>query len=64
MSDEDIINTIFEMLFRDNKEKIEISENIIKVSLKDNVKYFFENPESLKQFVLIIYISSMINLYL
>ena len=77
ISDEDIINTIFEMLFRDNTEKIEISENIKKVLLeelieqnkknlegKDNEKYFFENSESLKQFVLIVYISSMINLYL
>ncbi len=80
ITDDDIINTVFELLFRDDNEKHEISENIknclikelieqnnnkMKGDDKDNYeKYFFENSESLKKFVLIVYISSIINLYL
>jgi len=80
IKDDDIINTIFEMLFRDDNEKLEISENIKNALLKELIeenknkmegpdkdkyeKYFFEDSESLKKFVLIVYISSLINLYL
>jgi len=68
------------MIFRDDNEKIEISENIKEALLKELIeenerkmkginkdkyeKYFFEKSESLKKFVLFIYISSLINLYL
>ena len=68
------------MLFREDNEKIEISENIRDALLKElieenekkmnrndlvkNEKYFFEKSESLKKFVLFVYISSLINLYL
>ena len=78
ITDDDIIDTVFEMLFRDNTEKIEISESIKNVLLKELIeenkkkmegkdrdkyeKYFFENSESLKNFVLIVYISSLINI--
>ena len=78
--DDDIINTVFEILFRDDNKKIEISENIKNILLKELIEenkkkmsgiyknkyeaYFFENSESLKNFVLIVYISSLINLYL
>ena len=80
ITDDDIINTVFEMLFRDDTEKLEISENIKKSLLEELIeenkkkmegqdrdkyeKYFFEKSESLKKFVLIVYISSLINLYL
>jgi len=80
ITDDDIINTVFEILFRDDTEKIEISENIKNALLKELIeenekkmkginkdkyeKYFFEKSESLKKFVLFIYISSLINLYL
>ena len=80
ITDDDIINTVFDMLFKDDTEKIQISENIKSVFLKELIeenkkkmeskdkdkyeKYFFENSESLKKFVLIVYISSLINLYL
>ena len=65
------------MIFRDDNEKIEISENIKNALLKELMeenerkmkgnnkdkyeKYFFEKSESLKTFVLFIYISSLIN---
>ena len=77
---DDIINTVFELLFRDNTEEIEISKSIKDVLLEELIeknnkkmkgkdsekyeKYFFENSESLKKFVLTVYISSLINLYL
>ncbi len=77
---DDIIDTVFEMLFRDNTEEIVISESIKNILLEELIeqnnkkmqgkdsekyeKYFFENSESLKKFVLIVYISSLINLYL
>ncbi len=77
---DDIINTVLELLFRDNTEEMEISESIKDVLLEElieknnnkmkgkdsekNEKYFFENSESLKKFVLTVYISSLINLYL
>ena len=80
ITDEDIINTVFEMIFRDDYEKIEISENIKNALLKELIqenqkrmnrngkneyeKYFFEKSESLRKFVLFVYISSLINLYL
>ena len=80
IKDDDIINTIFEMLFRDGNEKIEISESIKDALLNELIeenkkkmeepdkdkyeKYFFEDCERLKKFVLIVYISSLINLYL
>ena len=80
ITDDDIINTVFEMLFRDDNEKLEISESIKNCLLKELIeenrkkmegfdrdkyeKYFFEKSESLKKFVLIVYISSLINLYL
>ena len=80
ITDDDIINTIFEMLFRDDNEKLEISESIKNILLEELIeenknkmkgidkdkyeKYFFEKSESLKKFVLIVYISSLINLYL
>ena len=80
ITDDDIISTIFEMLFRDDNEKINISENKKKILLEELIeenkkkmkgidkdkyeKYFFENSESLKKFVLIVYISTLINLYL
>ncbi len=77
---DDIINTVFELLFRDNTEEIEISKSIKDVLIEELIeknnnkmkskdsekyeKYFFENSESLKKFVLTVYISSLINLYL
>ena len=77
---DDIINTVFEILFRDNTNEIEISDSIKNILLEELIdinnkkmkgkyrkkykKYFFENSESLKKFVLIVYISSLINLYL
>jgi len=80
ITDDEIINVVFEMLFRDDIEKVEISENIKIALLKELIeenerkmkgkekdkyeKYFFEKSESLKKFVLFIYISSLINLYL
>ena len=80
ITDDDIINTVFEMIFRDDYEKIEISENIKNALLKELIhenqkrmnrngkneyeKYFFEKSESLRKFVLFVYISSLINLYL
>ena len=80
ITDDDIINTVFDMLFRDDTDKIQISETIKNVLLKELIeenkkkmegkdkdkyeKYFFEKSESLKNFVLIVYISSLINLYL
>ena len=61
-------------------KKIEISENIKNALLKKLIhenqkrmningkneyeKYFFEKSESLRKFVLFVYISSLINLYL
>ena len=80
ITDDDIINTVFEMIFRDDTEKVEISENIKNALLKELIeenkrkmeendkdkyeKYFFEESESLKKFVLLVYISSLINLNL
>ena len=80
ISDNDIIDTVFELLFRDDNEKLKISESIKNVLLEELIeenrkkmegpdrdkyeKYFFEKSESLKNFVLIVYISSLINLYL
>ena len=80
ITDEDIINTVFDMLFRDDNEKIVISESIKNILLEELIeenrkkmeglekdkyeKYFFDKSESLKKFVLIVYISSLINLYL
>ena len=59
IADDDIINTVFEMLFRDNNEKLEISESIKNTLIKELIeenkkkmeepdkekyeKYFFEN---------------------
>jgi len=67
------------MLFREDSEKIEISENIKNALLKELIdenkrkmegkdkdkyeKYFFDS-ESFKNFVLKVYITSLINLYL
>ena len=80
ITNDDIVNTVFEMLFRDDNEKLVISESIKKALITELIeenkkkmeepdkekyeKYFFENSESLKNFVLIVYISSLINLYL
>ena len=80
ITDDEIINTVFEILFRDDNEKLEISENIKNILLEELIKknnekmecldkdkyekYFFEKSDSLKKFVLIVYISSLINLYL
>ena len=66
------------MLFRDGNEKIEISESIKDALLNELIqeikkkkpnndkyeKYFFFFFERLKKFVLFVYISSLINLYL
>ena len=67
ITDEDIINSVFELLFRDDSQKIEIAENIRKALIRELIevnkrirneynknyeKYFFENSESLKNFVL------------
>ena len=80
INEDDIVNTVFEMIFRKDSEKIEISESIKNALLKELIeennrkmqgenkdkceKYFFEKSESLKRFVLEVYISSLINLYL
>ena len=84
IGNDDIINTVFDMLFKDEYDKIEISENIKNALIKELIeenekkmnrnnmnkfedkyeKYFFEKSESLKKFVLFVYISSLINLYL
>ena len=64
ITDDDIINTVFELLFRDDNEKLVISESIKNAILKELIeenkkkmeepdkekyeKYFFENSESLK----------------
>ena len=80
INEDDIINTVFEMIFREDSEKIEIGESIRNSLLKELIeenkrkmegekkdkceKYFFEKSESLKKFVLEVYISSLINLYL
>ena len=80
IKEDDIINTVFEMIFREDSEKIEIGESIKKSLLKELIEenerkmkgekkdkceqYFFEKSESLEKFVLEVYISSLINLYL
>ncbi len=80
ITDDDIIKIVFDILFRDDTEKIQISESIKNILLKELIeenkkkmegkdktkyeKYFFEKSENLKNFVLIVYISSLINLYL
>jgi len=80
IKDDDIINTVFEILFRDDSKNIEISENIKNILLEElktenkrimegeekekYEKYFFEESKTLQNFVLIVYISSLINLYL
>ena len=59
ITDDDKINTVFELLFRDDSTKLEISENIKNVLVNElieenkqkkekNEKYFFENSEILK----------------
>ena len=80
ITDNDIINTVFELLFKDDNEKLKISESIKNILLEELIeenkkkmegpdrdkyeKYFFEKSESLKKFVVMVYISSLINLYL
>ena len=75
-----IINTVLEMIFREDSYKIEFGESIRNSLLKELIeenkrkmegekkdkyeKYFFEKSETLKKFVLEVYISSLINLYL
>jgi MoxR-like ATPase len=55
---ESIKNALLKELIEENKKKMEGQD-------RDKYeKYFFEHSESLKKFVLIVYISSLINLYL
>jgi hypothetical protein len=46
ITDDDIINTVFEMLFRDDNEKLEISENIKNCLLKELIEKNNKNMES------------------
>ena len=58
MKNESIKNILLEELIEENKNKMK------GINKDKHEKYFFEKSESLKKFVLIVYISSLINLYL
>ena len=75
ISETDIVDTVFELLFREKSENIIISENIFNALLEQLIeenkkkspeeeKYFFEESSSLKVFTVTVYLSSLINLYL
>jgi hypothetical protein len=75
ISEKDIVDTVFELLFKEKTENIIISENIFNALLEQLIeenkkksseeeKYFFEDSSSLKIFTVTVYLSSLINLYL
>jgi MoxR-like ATPase len=75
ITEKDIVDTVFELLFREKTENIKISENIFNALLEllieenkkkspEEEKYFFEDSSSLKIFTVTVYLSSLINLYL
>ena len=75
ITETDIVDTVFELLFREKTENIVISENIFNALLEqlteenkkkspEEEKYFFEESSSLKIFTVTVYLSSLINLYL
>ena len=57
MKNESIKNILLEELIEENKNKMK------EINKDKHEKYFFEKSESLKNFVLIVYIYSLINLY-
>ena len=63
---------IFNLLFHNNINEIELDEQIqnrlfydlLQFNNENHEKYFFDKSPSLRNFVVIVYISSLINLYL